>query len=472
MLGLTNPRFRVVFAVVAILSVLNLATRSQAFAESESLLWSFPFSYVNTNYSVAGLVMDTRGNLYGTTSDGGAQGAGIVFEVSPPSSIAGNWTESVLWSFGSNPTDGTYPYAGLIIDSRGNLYGTTTGGGGPLDNGTVFELTPPSTTGGNWTESILWSFGSGTDGNQPEAGLTMDANGNLYGTTSCGGTHGDNPYCSGTVFQLTPPSGSGGNWTESILWNFNGTDGLYPTSSVIMDTDGDLFGTTACGGAFGKSAYCQSGGGSGTVFELTPPSTNGGKWTESVLWSFNGSDGESPQNGIVMDHNGNLYGTTCGGGPYGRCSLFGSSGGTVFELTQSGGSWTESVIWSFGNGPDGIYPQAGLIMDASGNLDGTTKNAGAWGGGTAFELTPPASSGGSWNESILWGFGKGEDGNNLTAGLIMDTGGNLYGTTGGGGQAEVSEEVRYSKSHPVDPRLQRQLQSPLQPRSLQYHRAS
>jgi uncharacterized repeat protein (TIGR03803 family) len=178
--------------------------------------------------------MDTSGNLYGTTQYGGTNcssvGCGRVFELSPPSTSGGDWAESILWSFG-NGSDGQNPEAGLIIDTKGNLYGNT--------SGAVFELSPPSTSGGDWTESILGNYGS--DG---YAGLVMDKSGNLYGTTLTGGTHGH-----GTVFELTPPSGSGGKWTQSTLWNFGkGTDGIGPFAGLITDTSGNLYGTTGGGG--------------------------------------------------------------------------------------------------------------------------------------------------------------------------------------------------------------------------------
>jgi uncharacterized repeat protein (TIGR03803 family) len=339
-------------------------------------------------------------------------------------SRASGVSESVLWSFG-NGSDGNEPVAGLIMDSNGNLY-STTDLGGANSAGTVFELMPPSSAGGDWTESILWSFGSGTDGNGPVAGLIMDANGNLFGTTGGGGAFASQSQQGGTVFELTP---NGAGWDESILWSFgNAIDGSNPQAGLIMDASGNLFGTTAGGGD-------NEGG---TVFELIPPSTIGGPWTESILWSFgSGKDGFTPEAGAIMDKSGNLYGTTLHGGS--------AEKGTVFELTPpatSGEPWSESVLWSFGSvAKDGLSPAAGVIMDSSGHLFGTTTNGGAnlSSGqpfvfpGTAFELTPPSSAGEGWTESTIWSFGKGKDGLTPEAGLIMDQSGILYGTTAGGG---------------------------------------
>ncbi len=354
------------------------------------------------------LIFDAAGNLYGTTQyGGGANAYGTVFELTPAG--GGNWTETVLYSFRSG-TDGAVPGAGLIFDAAGSLYGTTTAGG--PNNGTVFELTP--TAGEGWTEQVLYRFCSQAncaDGQYPYGGLIFDAAGNLYGTTEFGGTNG---Y--GTVFKLTPTAGGG--WTETVLHSFgSGTDGASPFVGLIFDAAGNLYGTTTYGGTYGV----------GTVFELTP--TAGGDWLETVLYSFgiNGlSDGGYPWAGLIFDAAGNLYGTTFYGGTYNR--------GTVFELTpMSGGGWTETVLHSFNpnNGTDGFNPYAGLIFDAAGNLYGTAYYGGSYGGGTVFELTPAA--GGGWTETVLRSFGNGTDGFWPYAGLIFDHAGNLYGTTEYGG---------------------------------------
>ena len=314
--------------------------------------------------------------------------------------------EKVLYNFG-NGTDGVAPQAGLVMDAAGNLYGTTYNGG-TYNYGTVFELTPAA--GGGWTEMVLHNFNNdGVDGAYPHAGLIFDAAGNLYGTTHSGGTH--NASCSndcGTVFELTPSAG--GTWTEKVLYDFYSirTDGAFPASSLIFDGAGNLYGTTIFGGA--------SGAGNGTVFELTPAA--GGTWTEQVLHSFgSGTDGAYPYAGLIFDGAGNLYGTTSGGG---------TAHGTLFELTPAGGgTWTEQVLHNFGNGTDGAEPLASLIFDGAGNLYGTTSYGGSYGGGTVFRFN-------AQGEVLLYSF-SGTDGERPVAELILDGGGNLYGTTSGGG---------------------------------------
>ena len=321
--------------------------------------------------------------------------------------------EMVLHNFNNNGTDGTYPQAALVADAAGNLYGTTSNGG-DSNFGTTFELTPAA--GGSWTEKVLHSFGSGADGEYPQTGLIFDAAGNLYGTTYEGGAYG---Y--GTAFELTPASG--GNWTEKVLYSFGRTNTAYPTSGLIFDSAGNLYGTTLQGGP-------DQGG---SVFELTP--AGGGNWTERDLYDFGSlANGIFPYGGVTFDSAGNLYGTTSTGGTF--------SGGTVFKLTA--GTWTMTVLHNFGSGTDGSTSYAGLVL-AAGNLYGTTSTGGTYGSGTLFELTP---SGGGWTEAVLHNFGNGSDGVTPYAGLIIDVAGNLYGTTLSGGSYGGGTVFR-SNSHGV-----------------------
>lgn len=371
---------------LAMLAALLLAAVSTALAQTEAVLYSF------VNVPDGGIpyyvtpVLDKQGNLYGTTMRGGANGYGTVFEVTSTG------TETILHSFNNDGTDGIYPYAGLVLGKKGKLYGITTGGGA-YGYGMVFELTPSG------KETILHSFEwNGIDGFGPSAGLVMDKKGNLYGTTSFGGAHGD-----GTVFELTPSG------TETILYSFegSGTDGYNPESTLLLDAEGNLYGTTGNGGSYGY----------GTVFKLTPAGT------ETILHSFGESgDGYYPSASLIFDKKGNLYGTTGTGGAYGY--------GTVFELAFSG---TETILHSFNaNGTDGTNPEAGLVLGKKGTLYGTTVSGGALcspsGCGTVFELAPSKKK-----ESILHSFGATGDGYYPYGGLVLDKEGNLYGTTYLGG---------------------------------------
>jgi uncharacterized repeat protein (TIGR03803 family) len=280
-------------------------------------------------------------------------------------------------------------------------------------------------TGGNWTEKVLYSFGASlSDGKSPEGGLIFDSKGNLYGTTNIGGAS-DSTFGGGygTVYELSP--GTGGTLTEQVIYNFsylNQNDGYFPASSLVFDTNGNLYGTTADGG----SAQDLQGG--GTVFELSP--TGGGGWAEKVLYNFGGGSpqGYTIDGGVVLDATGDLYGTAHSGG-----NGFGLDG-TLFELSPgTGGTWTFQVLHSFGAcETDGINPQAGLVFDATGSLYGTTYAGGANGYGTVFEMSP--QTGGGWIESVVHSFNlSSTDGADPSASLILDASGNLYGTTAYGG---------------------------------------
>jgi uncharacterized repeat protein (TIGR03803 family) len=259
----------------------------------------------------AALISDASGNLYGTTHIGGEYGDGTVFELVRPTTGTA-WKCGLLHSFDNNGTDGSEPaYANLLLDSAGNLYGTTYYGGAN-NAGVVFELVKP-TTGKIWKESILHTFNNpadGTDGANPSAGLAFDGSGNLYGTTTYGDTNG--LYNAGTVFELSP-NGSGG-WNESVLYSFGSysTDGVFPYSGLTVDTIGNLYGTTSQGGTGGGTGI-----GPGTVFELSFNGGEGWTESLLHSFSNNGTDGFEPYSGVVLDTaTGKLYGTTPGGGTY------------------------------------------------------------------------------------------------------------------------------------------------------------
>ena len=313
------------------------------------------------------LVFDSAGNLYGTTYYGGGSncigGCGTVFQLRPPAVPGGAWTESLIYRF-QELYRGLIPEGGLITDSAGNLYGTTLSGG--LGGGTVFELSP---TTGLWTERILYAFGSNnSDGAAPSAALILDSSGNLYSTTSQGGTSN-----AGTVFELSPQTSGG--WRFKILHNFKGdtTDGSGPLGNLLFDSAGNLYGSASLGGAHDL----------GTLFELKP--STGGSWTEHVLYNFgvNAADGAVPVGGLLFDAAGNLFGVTNQGGMHGE--------GTLFEMTRVNGVWTEQVLHNFGHGTDGRFPSGGLLFSPAGNIYGTCTYGGAYFSkskvsGTVFEV--------------------------------------------------------------------------------------
>jgi uncharacterized repeat protein (TIGR03803 family) len=370
-----------------------------AVAQTEKVLYSFKGGNDGTNPST-GLIADSAGNLFGTTTDGGSAGCGIVFELKP--SQGGGWTETVIYSFRCG-ADGAAPAASLIFDKEGNLYGTTLTGGKHHD-GTVFRLTR---SGGAWTESVLHAF-TDKDGAYPAASLIFGQAGNLYGTTLLGGLfHG------GTVFQLVL---SDGVWTETVLHNFTGHgDGIDPAAALIKDQEGALYGTTMAD----------------NIFKLSPPAPGHAKWTFKSLYTFDGGANGGPLSAgtLLAAKDGVLYGTQKFGGSA-------ANAGAVFQLKPPSGQggWTETTIYRFAGGSDGLYPLAGVIADAAGNLYGTTAGDGQTSYGTVYRLTPP-KEGVDWSKTTLYAFTGGNDGSGPSAGLIFGKQGVLYSTTVGGGSS-------------------------------------
>jgi uncharacterized repeat protein (TIGR03803 family) len=290
--------------------------------------------------------------------------------------------------------------------------------------GTVFELSP---SGGDWAFTLPRSF-TGSDGLAPRTGLTPDGAGNLYGTTTGGSEGGTN-----TVFELSP---SGGSWTFSTLYSFtNWNEGLFPSSDLVIDGAGNLYGALQQGGS--SKPNCLGSDGCGTVFELSP---SGGGWQFSLLHTFQGvkegakeGDGIYPSGTLALDSKGNLYGTTEFGGSCESCD------GTVFKLSQSAGKWKEKIQHRFGDkDTDGTEPFGGVTLDKTGNLYGTTVYGGAYDGGTVFKLAPDRKGTG-WKFASLYNFTDGADGGNPWAGVIVDASGNLYGTTTRGGAGTLFE---------------------------------
>jgi uncharacterized repeat protein (TIGR03803 family) len=327
---------------------------------------------------LAGLVADGSGNLFGTTVGGGTHACGTIFELSHTN---GAWSEKVLYSFTCG-NDGRYPSASLIFDEAGNLYGTTAGLY-TVSNGNVFELVHQKND--RWTLKVLYSFSGKGDGTNPVAGLVLDQGGNLYGTAPRGAEG------FGAVFELQP--NGHGSWKEKVLHRFaNGRDGAFPMAALTSDSAGNIYGTAEYGGGVPPCGGC------GAVFRLTPQQN--GNWKYQVIHRFRGTDGSFPFASMIVDAQGNLYGTTLSGGPKG--------GGTVFELMKNqNGHWGRRSLHNFGLNPlTGLGPQTALFFDTSGNLWGTTLEGGNlgcnYGCGVVFELTPDGQ--GQWNESVAHTF--------------------------------------------------------------------
>ena len=379
--------------VITVSKVLAYSACSGGSPGSEIVLHSFGAGPADGIGPSAPVINGSDNNFYGTTTQGGQYGKGTVFKVTP------GGVETVLYSFGAAAGDGATPYAGLVQGSDGNFYGTTENGGAS-GAGTVFKVTP----GG--VEAVLYSFKgyAGSDGSGPQSTLIQGSDGNFYGTTTSGGanTHG------GTVFKITPEG------VESVLYSFTRAadpiGGIYPYG-LIQGSDGNLYGVTQFGGA----------NDAGTVFKMTPA----GVMTWVYFFGSSAGDGANPMlAGLIQGRDDNFYGTTSAGGQSGN--------GTVFRITSGG---VESVLYTFGSQPgDGGQPWGGLLLAADGNLYGTTIGGGtsAHGtddNGTVFKLTPAGV------ETVLYAFGGFTvgDGAFSEAGLVQDEDGNLYGTTSGGG---------------------------------------
>jgi uncharacterized repeat protein (TIGR03803 family) len=387
------------FLTVA-LALLFSATTAQA---GESVILRFNQT-LGANPS-SGLVSDAAGNLYGTTTLGGTANCGTVFELSPGSD--GKWAETLLYSFPSCAyPPGLFVSGTMVFDKEGNLYGVAENDDCCQDGGGfVFRLSKGAN--GTWSGSVIYRF-TAVEG-YPQGDLATDSADNLYGVT-----YVSSATSYGEVFELSPQPGA--SWKETILYTFPATNGVgAPAAGVTFDSKGNLYGP-ANEGYIRGTEY-------GAVYELSPQAN--GPWRLRVLHNFHGNQGSSFESRLVFDSSGNLYGTATQ-----------PNSGLVFELSPTpGGQWTETVIHAFENGGDGRIPQGTLVVDASGNVYGATE----WGGlgcngfycGVVYRLSP--QGGGTWKETILHPFESAEDGSQPGAGLLLDSSGNLFGTTYHGG---------------------------------------
>jgi uncharacterized repeat protein (TIGR03803 family) len=381
--------------------VLVLITARPAQAQTESVLYNFcsqPNCADGFNPG-SSLTSDGKGNLYGTTYNGGVgSGYGTVFELSPNDD--GGWNETAIYSFCSIPycADGSEPFfSNVVFDNAGNLYGTTALGG-TYDYGVVFELSPLGTS---WTETVLYSFSNGyyaDDGGSPLNGLIIDPAGNLYGTTCTG---------RGTVFELSPsPSG----WVQQVLH----APANFPFTGVGLARDGS-----------GNIFYI----GSSEVFELSPKRQGGFDHRKIHIFTGAPNDGSSPMGTPSLDQAGNVYGMTSGGGT--------NNCGTIYKLSpEKNGNWTEKILYSFKCTEENSFGQvAGLALDAVGNIYGSSFEGGKDSEGSVFELIAPTDKG-SYKEKFLWSFNY-KDGWEPWGSLILDNTGKLYGTTSMGGSHDA-----------------------------------
>jgi uncharacterized repeat protein (TIGR03803 family) len=383
----------------------TLILTTAAWASSEAVLYNFNNFSGDGYYPYSGLVADSKGNLFGTTNNGGVTTTpyGTAFELTLSGGV---WTETILHNFIGGTTDGAYPqYSSMVFDKAGNLYGTTQQGGAK-NYGTVFEL---KHSGNNWTFILIHSFTNvAPDGYYPQAGLSFDAAGNMYGTTQYGGTHS-----TGTDFQLKPLKN--GKWAYQVIHSLpSSPGGYYPNGGLTQGQNGYYYGTTLYGGAPYNA---------GTVYRLF---LSRGVWVSQTVYVFGGDTlGANPDSSLTVDAAGNLFGTTAAGGDLNL--------GLVFELKRGkNDKFTYIVLHSFKGNPDGSTPWtgSGVTMDSKGDLFGATRYGGTQSAqGTVYELK---LTNGHYNERMLWDLGATGDGYQPLAGVVLFKG-KLYGTTYAGG---------------------------------------
>jgi hypothetical protein len=435
------PRWLAAIGIVLALC----AQPAQAFQRTVHAFKGYDFSDpLSPGNGLSGtLLRDASGALYGAASTGGAYFNGTIYKLTPPAPGATQWTVTLLHAFAGG-ADGSSPNDDLVMDASGAIYGTTQSGGPWPAQGTVFKLTPPAPGSTRWTKTTLhtfyhdaWSW-SPADGQNPHAGLAIDRNGALYGTTRMGGARYaevQDTLGYGTVFKLTPPGPGQTHWTETVLYRFQGgADGAYPMGPLTLDASGAIHGTTSRGGG----GSCVQG--CGTVFKLTAPATAGATWHKTTLRAFSGGfDGAIPKGRLLLGGGGSLFGTTYIGGN-GPCtsSLSPNGGcGVVYWLAPpSAGQpyWTEWVLHSF-NGDDGAFPEGGVIADEYGSLFGVTAdNTAPFYGGCGCGVVYRLSYGWTgWSAAVLHTFDAGTSGYYPLGGLVRGANGNLYGVTYMGG---------------------------------------
>ena len=400
------------FTLAAVLAIL-LCVGTPAVGQAYTSLYDFGLLPDGQSPSGA-LVVDASGNLYGTTSIGGAHGFGTVFQLATPTTPGGPWLESILYSF-TGGADGAKP-RGLAIDKGGNLYGTTASGGATGNCvggcGTVFKLKAPAAAGGTWDYRILHRFAGGTaDGSNPIGALVVDSRGVVYGVTRYGGAYSESETDrAGVVFRV---QSRGSGFAETVLYNFGALgDGASPLWGVMLDGLGNAYGTTGYGGTADA----------GIVFKLSPQAP-GEPWAETILYSFSGQESASSE--LILDKSGNLFGTKEADGVY---------GGSVWRLSPPASgqtAWRYQDMFVMPGVADGAHP-SGLFLDrATSTFYGTTQysNYLSTGCGVVYQLTQPAVAGDSWTYKVLYAFTGDEDACYPRFALTRDASGTYYGVT-------------------------------------------
>ena len=400
----------ILLRVVLVLSLL-IMTSHLVLGQTYRVIYNFTGG-ADGSVPESGLTADNAGNFYGTTVYGGnphcgLYGCGVVFKL--VHSVSG-WNLNPLYSFAGIP-DGMSPYGRVAIGRDGSLYGTTHDGGRPGCGsnpgcGTVFQLIPGRTVRATWSDIILYRFTGGSDGGSPQGDLTFDGSGKIYGTAFGGGPGGYDNY--GAIYQLSPSDNS---WTFQALYSpADRSHGVFPSGGVVLDGFGNLYGVFFEGGSNGW----------GEVYQLSPSQSG---WTLRGLYGFDpyGSEGAYPYGAPILDSSGNLYGTTQCGGTGG--------GGTIFELSPNTVAWGHKTLYNFYPGGCNRGPYGRLVMDAAGNLYGTTQDDGAYLCGSVFKLS---RSNEGWTYTALHDFTCGDDGDGAGDNIVVDGQGNVYGTAFGG----------------------------------------
>jgi uncharacterized repeat protein (TIGR03803 family) len=450
-------------------AVIVIAFAAAVHAQTETILHDFIPEPFGAN-PVQQLIHDPAGNLYGIAGWGGTYDRGVVFEL--VRGLNGRWSQKVLYTF-SGLYEFDYP-SRLLLDASGNLYGTIPYTPESNSCGLVYRLSPSATGGWTYANIYLFNCNGTTDGSAPMGGLTMDKAGNLYGTTSGGGTYGG-----GTVFELMPSAG--GTWSEQILFNFGSqtSGGILPQYELVLDSAGDIFGVTTADGDTNCNYSGLTPRGCGTVFELTEAA---GVWSENVLYIFTGPNDQNqyigPTAGLTMDSAGNMYGPAVyslyelqqsapgtwtyvslpqpngwvtgelvadkQGNLYGDNFNGGIGNGSVFELQNSSSGWTLTTVYTFPSPYVGLDPFGGLTIEADGHIFGTTYRAYGQGYvGSVFEMIP--SAGGTWTEGAIYQFPQ-TDGFDPIGDLISDNSGNLYGVAAQAGPSTNSAGIVFRLS--------------------------